>query len=346
MAKARHHQVPRFLLRQFAIDGEVIQLRRDGQRKPVSVSNAAVQEHFYSFIGADGVRISELEDYFADAVDGLAAPAIRRIVTSDWTLEDLRVASRFAAFQIVRSPAFRHRDEQLNAVMGPMLAGFDAAAQYLQELGDDSEFDERTARLVFDAARADPPAEYLSVATRESQIRMLVRTAEQVLKEFEGLVWSVGVADTPSFCCSDSPAVIFKPGMAAGGLGGFTVGSGGEVRLPLSPRHVLVGSAIHLGPLQFQASREFVVSTNVLLAQECRYMIVLPPGGVAPGDPRPARRPPPLPEPTITIKLDMEALVPRAPSVGQFPPLSDPRLRSLIDATRTAVDAQSPCSAD
>lgn len=300
----------------------------------MSVSNAAVGKHFYSFVGEDGVRIKELEDYLADAVDDPAAPAIRRIVAGDWTEDDLRAASRFAAFQVVRSPRFRQRDEQLAAAMGPILAGIDAVVQHRDNLGDDSEFDERRARQIFDAARADPLPGYSAVATRESQIRMIVRTVEQLLAEFERLVWAVGTTRRPSFCSSDSPAVIFKPELAAGAFGGFSVGLGGEVRLPLSPHHVLVGAATHLGPLQFDASPDLAMSTNRLLAQECQTMIVLPPGGAAPGDPRPGPHPPALPEPTIDIRLDEEAVASGA-AIGGYPEVSDPRLRALVEATQT-----------
>lgn len=327
--KKRHHQVPKFLLKQFAVNGEVVMVPRHGGRRTVSITSVAVQEHFYSFEDGEGNRITELEDYLADEVDGPAAPAIKRIVSGTFTADDLAVASRFVAFQLVRSPRFRHLDQLFAESVGPILAGADAVSAWRKANTADGAIDERVARRLFDTARAAPPVAYTPVPDRNRDIRILLRTAERLLDECAHLEWALAVTSQPSLCMSDSPAVIFSPTVPLGAFPGFRAGGANEIRLPLSPRHLLLGAARRIGPDRFTAPKQLIVTTNHLLAHECRYALIVTPGVDLPGDPRPSPQPPGLPEPTITLAAgDAERV-----TTPSYPPIRDSRLRKIVDST-------------
>ncbi|MEA3075282.1 MAG: hypothetical protein QOF60_190 [Actinomycetota bacterium] len=320
--------VPKFLLKQFAIDGHVMLLPRKGPQRRVPISSAAVKEHFYSFEDADGRRVPELEDYLDTEVDGLAAPAIKRIVAGTHDEADLASAGRFLAVQLVRSPRFRARERELAERLGPILAGMDNAKAWRR--GDDSgEFDDEAARRAFDAGRAEPPPGYVLKLDRNSQIRMLIRSLERLVCEFKALKWAVATADQPAFITSDSPGVLFNPSLPPGTFAGFRVTPEAEFRLPLSPRHLLVGAVNHLGPASFAAPTQLVATTNQLIARECNEAVLLTPGVHPPGDPRPAPHPPFLAEPTITIGPGDD----EAPTAISYPPIRDPRLRAIVDET-------------
>ena len=110
----RHHTVPEFYLRRFAVDGNVQVALRDDLRKsfPQSIGNATVQKHFYS-IDTDAERSTEVEAFFANVVEPLGARSIRRIIDEGFfpPAPGLRdQLSTFCAFQFVRGEGLRRVD--------------------------------------------------------------------------------------------------------------------------------------------------------------------------------------------------------------------------------------------
>lgn len=324
-SKVRHHTVPRFLLREFAVDGHVVAVRRDGSRRRTPISSATVESHFYSFEDGGGQRVPELELYLDEAVESPTAPALRRIVGGAFDESDLALAGGFLAFQLVRSPRFRSIDAALASSIGPILAGVDGVKEWVSATG--TEFDEATAQRIFDNRRAHASDPYVVQPGRNTYIRLLVRTVDRLLSEFGALQWAVAVANKPVFITSDSPAVVFHPNVPAGGFAGFKVREDNEFRLPISPRHLLIGSMHRLGGAVFPASEELAVTTNRLLARECDKAILFMPGCVPAGDPRLGPTAPGLPEPSITLS----AGDPDAETVIAYPSISDPRLRRIVE---------------
>lgn len=325
-SKVRHHTVPRFLLREFAVDGHVVAVRRDGSRRHTPISSATVESHFYSFEDSAGARVPELELYLDEAVESPTAPALKRIAAGVCDESDLAIAGRFLAFQLVRSPRFRSIDLALAGSIGPILAGVDGVKEWASSANGD-EFDEATARGIFDNRRARASGAYVAEPGRNTFIRLLVRTVDRLLSEFGALQWAVAVADKPVFITGDSPAVVFHPNVPAGGFGGFKVREDNEFRLPISPRHLLVGSIHRLGSAVFPATEELAVTTNELLARECDQTILIMPGSTPAGDPRLGPTAPRLPEPSITLS----AGDPNAETAIVYPPITDPRLRRIVE---------------
>lgn len=324
-SKAGHHTVPRFLLRQFAVDGHVVEVRRDGRQHRTPISSATVQSHFYSFEDRAGRRVSELEVYLDEEVESPAAPALKRLVAGEVNEADLALAGRFLAFQLVRSPRFRSIDSALAKSLGPILAGVDGVSEHVSSSG--SSFEATMARRIFDDGRARASGAYVSEPGRETFIRLLVRTADRLLCEFGALKWAVAVADKPVFITSDSPAVVFNPTLPVGGFAGFKVREDNEFRLPISPRHLLVGSMHRLGGTVLPATEELAVTTNQLLARECDKAILYMPGSVPAGDPRLSPVAPALPEPSITLNEGE----PGHQTVVSYPAISDARLRRIVE---------------
>lgn len=318
-------------MRHFAVNGDVEMWTRTGLRKPVGVADAAVIKHFYSYASDVAGRDTTLEQYLDAQVEADAGARINRIVSGCAGSGDLDAAGRFAMFQLARSPRFRELDEKLEERLGPLLAGFDAVSAFRQQ-NPELDWDEEQVRRIFDDAQANPSPAYTPSRDRNSRIRVFVRHADRLAARAAELAWSVAEHPRPVFCLSDSPAVLFDPTLDPLGFGGFEVKPTVELRLPLSPRHVLLGVVPdhQIGPRHFMATDEMAVSTNRLVARECRHAAFIKPGTTPLGDIVLAPTPPPLPEPTITMQ-------PRhgPPSNPAFPEIIDDRLRDIIDASET-----------
>lgn len=324
----RHqHVVPRLLLKRFAVDGhvEVRSRTRPAERLPIRA--VAVRKNFYSYATAAEQNDTSLEHYLDRRVEASAGPAIARIVHGGTDHDDLDAAGRFATIQLVRSPRFRELDELAEEALGPLLAGMDAVNAYRAGQPPGAWDSDETQRI-FDEAHRNPPSEYRVALDRNSRIRVLVRHANQLLDRAHDLTWSVAEASRPVFCLSDSPAVLFNPNLPVGGFGGFDVGPEDELRLPLSPQHLLLGVRRHLGPRRFSAPRDLVVSTNELLARECSDALFVAPGTLPLGNLTLAPTSPRLPTPTITLRPH------DGPSTKPtFPQLTDAELRQIIAGT-------------
>lgn len=315
------------LLRHFAVDGQVEVRSRTRAAELLPVAAVAVRKNFYSYETTSTPNDTSLEQYLDRRVEAGAGAAISRLISGAADDADLEAAGRFAMVQLVRSPRFRELDELATEAVGPLLAGMDAVSAY--RVGRRSEeWNEEEAQRVFYEAHRNPPPEYLVASDRNSRIRVLIRHADQLLEAATGLTWSLAEAASPVLCLSDSPAVLFNPNMPVGGFGGFDVGPEDEVRLPLSPRHVLLGVRRHFGPRRFPALRDLVVSTNELLARECNDALYITPGTSPLGNIALAPMSPRLPTPTITFRPSDGP-----PTQPVFRELGDAELRRMIDDT-------------
>lgn len=119
----RHHTVPQFYLRRFSIDEKVELIERDDTKRsfPTSISNALVENHFYSLPGVNEAPDTTFEKMLADRVEGPGADGIRRIIDQGRAPTFPRLRSKIAqlvAFQYLRGPSSRHATvEQYKALV-------------------------------------------------------------------------------------------------------------------------------------------------------------------------------------------------------------------------------------
>ena len=324
----RHHQVPKLLLRAFSTDGKVQMRLRSGESKPVGLDSAAVQEHFYAYFDANGIRNNEIESYLASEVDNPFAPVLRAL-TAGGSVADPVTVARFVGWQVARSPRFRAIDAELAERLGPMLAAVAATSAWARDRNT-SDWSEEAARAVFDEARADPPDAYRVTADVNSCLRLMLRQAAHLDEALRDAHWCVAVADRDVFVLGDSPVELFRPDLPLGAFGGFQFTSDTEIRMPLSPRHVLLGSVSGLSAQRIRATPQLIASVNYGQSRSCYRALFGRPGSSVLAAVELAARPTPLPEPTIRLS----AGTPGARTMIDFPVLNDSVLDEIIDRTQ------------
>jgi hypothetical protein len=328
--RTRHHQVPVFYLRRFAINEQLLIVTRKGIRTKAGVRDAAVQQHFYSYETEEGTRSTDVEAFLSEDVDAPAAPVFDRVVNDGASADDWSILARFMAFQVARSPRFRDLDLQLAESLGPILYALDVVAE---SFGPNSErlWDDSAAYAIFEAARSSAPA-HKPKPGANSSIRVMLRWADQLTESFAGLNWSVAATGAPALIASDNPVVKFDPTSEAGTFSGVAPDDASEIWFPLDPQHLLIGARHRVGPTHFDATRELVCLANAQLCRDCNHAIFQTPGVTPTGDLRLAPNPPTLPNANVRLTHD-----PRSRrSEVVYPELNDARLADLI--ARTDLD--------
>lgn len=111
--KTRHHYIPQFYLRGFAdpkLPNHIWRYSKDSS-EPISISikDACVQSHYYSFTMPDGDRNSEMAENIFQSIEDDAAIIIRKIESrKELSADERAYFSHFIAFQLTRVPAFRN----------------------------------------------------------------------------------------------------------------------------------------------------------------------------------------------------------------------------------------------
>jgi hypothetical protein len=329
MASKRHHQVPRLLLGTFATDGKVDMRLRSGElNEGVSLSSVAVQEHFYAYFDTEGIRNNEIETYLAVDVESPFAPVLRDLVAGGDVGNHPDLLARFVAWQIARTARFRSLDNLLAERLGPLLAGIDATSAWAD--GHDGDWSEEEAQQVFDGARAEPPAAYQVTGDVNTSLRVMMRFADRLEPSLLSARWCIAEADTDVFVLGDNPVELFRPGLVAGGFGGFGFNADTEIRMPLSPRHVLLGSNGLLSGSRILATRDLITSVNEGQARWCLRALFACPGSRTFRALDLAIQPEPLPEPTIRLSRSDGS----NPTNLEFPPLNDQRVDVIVTRTQ------------
>lgn len=111
--KTRHHYIPQFYLRGFADPSNTNHILRYTKDKTelisLSIKDACVQSHYYSFTMPDGSRESEMAENFFQSIEDDAARIVRKIESrTELTQDESAYFSHFIAFQLTRVPAFRN----------------------------------------------------------------------------------------------------------------------------------------------------------------------------------------------------------------------------------------------
>lgn len=78
----RHHTVPQFYLRRFAVEDQVQLVSRDdlSRRVVTSVGNALTEKYFYTQTTHEGGRSHSIESLLATQIEGPADRALKRVI--------------------------------------------------------------------------------------------------------------------------------------------------------------------------------------------------------------------------------------------------------------------------
>lgn len=121
----RHHTVPQFYLRGFAVDERIATARLPGDQRFVqSVRKAASETNFYAVAGHEnGPDVVEKPLF---SIEGEASRVFSLIANGTWPLDqgDRWTLALFIALQAVRGPEQRRNMEHLAAQVARLEIGF------------------------------------------------------------------------------------------------------------------------------------------------------------------------------------------------------------------------------
>lgn len=250
--KKRHHFVPQLHLRGFAKDSQVMAVPLgDGQPRRRYIRSAAANDYFYR-IDAPAGAANLLEDWFGNAIESPAAPALRRLEAGVFPPDQrdrYRIAN-FVAAQLLRTPRTRAaiQDHATLSMQVEVLNRRDELQQR-PHWDDVSKFNWRVA------VGADAHA----LAIRE--------LFEMYAAYLFSLHWSRVVFERYSLLTSDNPVAMWRDGVKTDPFG-IGIATADEFWFPVSRRCALgmASFPIPSPELSLEPSRRRATEINQLLA--------------------------------------------------------------------------------
>jgi hypothetical protein len=195
----RHHTVPKFYLRGFAKDDQIVTVRLPGEQRFVqSIGDAAVGKDFYSVEGhEDG---DDAIEKALSEVEGAAATVFKSISAGRWPLnsEDRTTLGYFISLQAARVPVQRRTIDHMAAQIARLQIGAGGKALLRRQLeslqGEIT--DEQLEHMWEQAIRPEGPP------IQRPKIEHIQQTT---LKYIIGRPWSLVKFDRRSLITSDAP---------------------------------------------------------------------------------------------------------------------------------------------
>jgi len=281
----RHHVVPKFFLRRFAVEDQVQLVRRDDLSRSflANVDDALVETDFYN-IETDAGLSTEVEELLGTQIEGPAARALRRIVDEARfpPMPGLRqILSQFFSFQFVRGPAIRRtllQQFKTTAVKIAHLMTPAMARQHLRETDGKDPTDQEVANFVAYALQTD--VDQVAV-DKEANLHLgtALGVVYDLLPYFARRRWQLLTFAEPLLVTGDEPI----------GLVGFStragerpqgVGTAPELVISTDPMHALVlvrpdrTTREHL----VKGTPEMARIINLSIAYGCHRFVVHRPG--------------------------------------------------------------------
>jgi len=204
-AAKRHHTVPKFYLRGFASDDQVVTVRLPGNHRFIqSVNDAAVEKHFYSVDGhEEGVDVVERA---LSEIEGETARIVEKVVAGSWPLdfEDRWALGYFIALQATRVPSLRKSMDYIGAQMLRLQIGAGGKIGIRRTL-------ERQGREVTDKLvdeiweQAMRPGGPPIKRTKAEHIQHMADLSEDLVKYIIGRPWTLVRFERRSLVTSDAP---------------------------------------------------------------------------------------------------------------------------------------------
>lgn len=237
----RHHWVPRFYLRRFAIPNPNrraeqvwIYHRKEGEPKRTSINNIAVEKFLYSPEDEDGRRDPRLERKLAD-LEGSLSRLWPELASGFPSLEREGVRkglSLFLSIQLLRHPAQRGWTrafrKQLVDVLErqPRDGNGNPDVSHLQIGSHDYPVDTSNWQSYRDAGPELDEQLWLDSIERNANVNAEMLMAKR---------WSIVFIDKPLFVTSDYPVFVPQPELSRYQIGGKNA----YVMFPISPTRIL-----------------------------------------------------------------------------------------------------------
>lgn len=273
----RHHQVPRFYLERFSLDGRVSVRRRDTKTFDASPLNVAVEAGFYDVPGAQGGKSSEIEEMLAE-VEGAAHAALLSVdrsgVPPTERSDDRLTLSVFLALQMTRTTEHRERVLFPRRVIdwaGDREITQDLVAEYLERehLGFAPRKREAEGAFIYVSEAMKDPV----VSTPEFAIEMMLQVVKELVPRLRPMNWTLEVDRTERLMTSDMPVVTWRKPTRRDNFEGIGIEKADELRFPLDPGKQLVLSR-RKRPQVVEIAVHRVRRSNADLADACHRFIV------------------------------------------------------------------------
>lgn len=247
----RHHIVPAFYLRRFAVNDQVTAVDRSDFTRSftTSVDNVPVESQFYSIASDDGWDPA-VEAFLANDIEGPAKRAIERLVEGRvaLTLPGIRRRlSVFLAVQYVRGRASRKANIDFFLALTQKIARTMTAPmvqKYFNEQGEVCSLDEAQGIVEFARNTANYSVGLQPVGDRALppdsllHLQNALPNADRLVPYFEQRSWRILEFDEPCLVTGDEPVTPIGSFSGPGEPTGLAVAE--DVIFPLDPRHLLV----------------------------------------------------------------------------------------------------------
>lgn len=280
--KKKHHEIPRFYLKEFATPKDEILWvydMKEGTVRASRVGDTAFQKHLYSVTLEDGSRLTEIEDLLSK-IESDAAPVLRRFMAGEKIRgQDRAKLASFFSIMFVRTDAFRQQFAEAMVKMNQVTMNFtgrhDRAFKsfiegYVAKNGPLSSTEQEKFR---EAMLSDQSK--LAVTVDKDWTLLSLGAHDKIVEVIYDMEWSLIFAhDAQCFITSDNPVVreVFSRNRHPFYGGGFT-DPNIEVSFPLSPKLCWLGhwnkEMPKIGPISKQATKE----TNSLRAMYARRFL-------------------------------------------------------------------------
>ncbi len=248
--KTRHHYIPQFYLKGFSdpnLQNHIWRNSKDNSEQiSISIKDACVQSHYYSFTMPDGSRDSDMTENFFQSIEEDAANIIRKIELRTVLNQDERAYfSHFIAFQLTRVPAFRNWILETNANLMKRVMKFSASYKESFDIIVKNVCEREGVEIIPENFRkfclnGNCNVEY----PEETSLQFVLKLALDVAKIVYNMNW--GFIHSPSsayFLTSDNPVFLADPSRNSDSPFGIgLIDRNVELTLPLTKEICFIGS--------------------------------------------------------------------------------------------------------
>jgi hypothetical protein len=241
----RHHYVPKFYLRRFAADDQIVRVRFDKPRlrDTLHVNDVAVMRDLYTTIDVDVGETVAVERILA-VVDGAASSAIARLalgVLFPPQRADQLALALWLSMLHVRGPSARRWMEAMadHTMKMQMSLVHDEASARAHLRGDDgTEPDDETVKALLETVESMD--EWEITPHQNEMVQQMLDLGLKATPFFLGRRWAVVKFPENGLVLTDKPVVLYKKPENRSPFMGVGLASADEIWLPLDRSTALI----------------------------------------------------------------------------------------------------------